>query len=108
MKTRRVKWLGVLALAAACHGSGSSSDGGAYGADAVGVAECDDYLATYERCVAKAPGDRQSTMRENIKRNRTAWRALAADPGARPGLAQSCKLARDSARTVTKSYGCEW
>lgn len=100
----------TIVVAGACHQSaGDGADGGGhYGADSVGVDECDSYLATYERCVDKAPAEQRTTMRENIKRNRAAWRTLAADPGARPGLAQSCKLARDSARTVTKAYGCDW
>ena len=101
----------VLLTCGACHSSGSdSSDAGAasYGADAVGIAECDDYLTTYERCVDKAPSEQRKAMRENIKRDRSAWRTLASDPGTRPGLAQACRLARDTARTTTQSYGCTW
>lgn len=99
----------VLALCA-CRGSGGSADADAssYGADAVGVVECDDYLATYERCVDKAPTEHRKSMRENIKRDRAAWRTLAEDPGTKPGLAQACRLARDTARTTTQAYGCQW
>lgn len=112
MKTsRRALWLaaGLALVTGSCHSkSGPRADASTYGAGAVGVHECDDYLTTYERCVGKAPVERRDVMRENLERDRRAWRALAADPGAKPGLAQSCRLARKAARGATSAYGCAW
>jgi hypothetical protein len=41
-------------------------------------------------------------------RTRTAWKGLAANPGARPGLPQTCALALDTARTTLKKLDCSW
>jgi hypothetical protein len=74
----------------------------------VGVAECDDLLASYERCIAGAPEERKKSLTAQMARNRAAWKGMALDPGARPGLPQACLLARETARTTTKGYDCAW
>jgi hypothetical protein len=104
--------LAVIAIVfvAACHrSSAAGADGGVDASDAVGVAQCDQYLADYESCIAAhVPDDRKKALTEQVARNRAAWRSMAADPGARPGLPQACLLARETARTATRAYGCTW
>ncbi len=98
----------TMAAAVACH---RSNDGGglAEASNAVGVAACDEFLADYERCVSDhVPADRKKALAEQISRERAAWRSMAADPGARPGLPQACELARETARGTTGTYGCRW
>jgi hypothetical protein len=77
--------------------------------DGVGIAECDDYLAKYSRCVdGKVPADQRKVFEESLARMRAAWKTMAADPGARPGLGQSCSLALETARSSLQQYGCAW
>jgi hypothetical protein len=96
--------------AASCHRShdGEGKDGGGVQAD-IGVAECDDYLAKYQRCIAdKVPSDRKQVFEDALGRTRASWKTLAANPGARPGLPQACSLARQTVQTTLKQYACAW
>jgi hypothetical protein len=61
-----------------------------------------------EQCIAHVPPDRKKPLEENLERTRAAWKALAANPGARPGLPQSCTLALETARTTMKQFDCAW
>jgi hypothetical protein len=106
--SRTLALIAIVFVAAACRRS-SGADGGVDASDAVGVAECDQYLADYESCIAAhVPDDRKKALTEQLARNRAAWRSMAADPGARPGLPQACLLARETGRTATRGYGCTW
>jgi hypothetical protein len=106
-----LSFLLLLVLASSCHRSQSeSSDGGAApSSQGVGVPECDDYLSKYERCIAdKVPSDHKKAFGDALDRTRTAWKTLAANPGARPGLPQACSLALQTAQTTLKQYACTW
>ncbi len=85
------------------HGGGTSSS-----SSDIGVPECDTYMEKYEQCLEHAPNEKQKALKENLDRTRSAWKALASNPGVRPGLAQSCNLAYDTARTALTEYGCTW
>jgi hypothetical protein len=100
----------LLAIAAACHrDTAADHDGGsAATAAGIGVPECDSYLGKYEKCIERAPADRRKPLHENLDGTRAAWKALADNPGARPGLAQACSLALDTARTSMTQYDCTW
>lgn len=75
----------------------------------IGVTECDDYLAKYEKCVAKrVPSENKKAFEENLARTRGAWTAMAQNAGARPGLGQACSLALDTARSTMAEYRCDW
>jgi hypothetical protein len=100
-----------------CHRSGDAGtarDGAAgVGAAAasgdVGVPACDDYLAKYAQCVSShVPAEKKKNFEDNLARTRSAWKALAANPGARPGLVQACDLALETARTSMQQYACTW
>jgi hypothetical protein len=100
----------VMIATIACHRSRSeeAAEGGAQPAS-IGVAECDDYLSKYQRCVAeRVPGDKKKAFEDALARTRTSWQALAGNPGARPGLPQACSLALQTARTTLKQYSCSW
>jgi hypothetical protein len=97
-----------LLLASACRSTGGANKRPS-SSDDVGVAECDDYLWKYGRCVGgKIPSDQRKTYEDSLARMRIAWKTMAADPGARPGLSQACSLALDTARTSMGQYNCEW
>jgi hypothetical protein len=99
----------ALVAASACSKSKDANNDDRDAANAVGVPECDKLLEEYERCVtAHAPEAQKKPLLDQLARNRAAWRSMARDPGARPGLPQACVLARDTARTTTKAFGCAW
>jgi hypothetical protein len=101
----------LAAAAASCHGTGAQAGdagGGEQSATTVGVADCDNYLAKYAQCIERAPSDRRKALHEDLDRTRAAWKSLAANPGARPGLGQSCHLASETARANMTQYGCTW
>jgi hypothetical protein len=100
----------LLASVPCCHRSreADANEGGSAQAD-IGVPECDDYLAKYQRCIAdKVPDDRKKSFDDALQRTRTSWKMLAANPGARPGLPQACALALQTAQTTLKQYACKW
>jgi hypothetical protein len=110
--------LAVFLMAEGCDscrasdGSGDRRDGSVgprTEAVGIGVATCDDYLAKYAACVVShVPGDKKKTFEDNLARMQASWKALAANPGARPGLAQMCGLALETARTSMQQYNCTW
>ncbi len=97
-----------------CHhgepSSGGSADAGtAATTSAVGIAECDEYLAKVYRCIAThVPSDRKKPLEDALSRNRIAWAAMAANPGTRPALGDSCRLALQTAQTTMQSFSCDW
>jgi hypothetical protein len=92
-------------------GSTGSTDGASSSASAsaaVGVPECDNYIGKLEECIAHVPADRKKALEDSLERTRATWRTLASNPGARPGLPQSCTLALQTARTTMKQFDCAW
>ncbi len=105
---------GVLNLFA-CHYVDSASadlDGGSAPTtktEGVGVPECDDYLSKVRRCIdSRVPGDRKKAFEDNLDRTGNAWKTLAANSGARPGLPQACGLALQSTQNAMQQYACAW
>jgi hypothetical protein len=77
--------------------------------DAVGVAECDQYLTAYESCLKdKVPAAARDMMKTSFETTRASWRQAAATPEGRAGLGATCKAARDAARQATAAYGCQF
>jgi hypothetical protein len=87
----------------------ASTTAAAPAGDKVGVAECDDYLAKVDKCVAsKVPEAARAQYRSGIEQTRKSWRDLAANPQTRGSLAAACKTAVESARQTYKGFGCEF
>jgi hypothetical protein len=100
-----------LATQPACHGTNGANgnDAGASSPTGLGIAECDDFLSKYARCIAdKAPPERKQVLQEGLERTRSTWSSLATNPGARPGLPQACSLALETAKITMKPYACSW
>lgn len=74
---------------------------------AIGVAECDDYLAKYEACVAdKVPEAARASLEASLDATRAAWAQAVATPGGRDSLAAACKSMHESSRPSMQAYGC--
>src|SRR6266516_2464436 len=98
----------LLGAVSSCRGSknqGPSVDARASQvAETVGVPECDEYLAKYEACVTvHVPDDKRKAFHDGLAQRRAAWRTMSENPGTRPGLAQACRLALDTARSSMQS-----
>lgn len=87
---------------------GSTTTGGASGIEIVGIAQCDEYIEKYTRCIRdKVPEPARESMEEAMAATTKAWKE-AADGPARPGLETACTAALDAARQATKAMGCVW
>jgi hypothetical protein len=81
----------------------------ATGENSVGVPECDEYLAKYEKCVTeKVPEAARPQLKQSVETMRSSWKQAASNPVAKPGLAQGCKQALETAKTAMGAYGCSW
>ncbi len=76
--------------------------------DAVGVAECDAYVAKYRRCSQKFPAVTQPTVLAELSRQATEWRIRAEDAEYRELLHTECAAAETEAMQQTSSMGCDW
>jgi hypothetical protein len=76
---------------------------------AFGVKECDDYFAGYTECVStKVPAPVRAAMVAALDQSKAQWKAAAATPEGRAGLAEACLRAKEAARASMQAYGCRW
>jgi hypothetical protein len=74
---------------------------------AVGIAECDNFITAYENCVSsKVPEAARAQLRNAVTTWRTEWKKLADNPQTRGTLAAACKTQRDATAAQMKTYGC--
>ena len=76
--------------------------------DKIGVAECDEYIAKVEACLAKVPAAGQPAVKSSLDTMRTTWKQAAATAQGKASLAAGCKAALDQAKTNYAAYGCSW
>jgi hypothetical protein len=95
-----ILWVAVVGTLIAGPGCGAEK--------VTGIAECDDYLSKYQKCVEHLPAERKEAFEQHLERTRAAWVALAKNPGTRPALHQSCSLSLEAARSSTAQYHCTW
>ena len=75
----------------------------------IGVPECDEYVSKIQKCVAdKVPAAAQAVLKQSFEKNIDAWKAAAATPQGKAGLAMACKTAMNAAKTSMGTYGCEF
>lgn len=75
-------------------------------ADSTGVAECDDYLAKYQACLAaKVPAAAQAALAQSLSTTRDVWKQTLA-AGGKDALKASCEMARSASRPSMQAYGC--
>jgi hypothetical protein len=108
---RWVVLLGLLALLLACKKLNKKSveESSAAAGDKIGVAECDEYLTKYEKCLKdKVPAMARGSLEQGMEQMRDAWKQAAQNEAAKAGLATGCKQALESAKATMGSYGCQW
>lgn len=77
--------------------------------EAVGIAECDNFINAYETCVSsKVPAAAQANLKASVTQWRTQWKKLADNPQTRGTLAAACKSQREATMTAMKAYNCTW
>ncbi len=87
----------------------SSSTSAAATGDSVGVAECDEFLTKYEKCVKdNVPAAAKPGLQQSIDTMRTTWKQSAQNPITKSALAQGCQQALEQTKTAMSQYKCEW
>lgn len=76
----------------------------------VGVASCDEYVASYVACIEeKVPEAEREAQRRVVFDNISSWKQTAAGGGgAEKGLQTACKIATEQAKRATREWGCAW
>ncbi len=101
-------WMIVLAASAALAGCGDKSSSTA-GADAIGVAACDDFLAKYAACVNdKIPAQARPAFEQSLQATRDGWKQALATPNGRDTLEAVCKQVKESTAAAVQAYGCSF
>lgn len=77
-------------------------------AEKIGIAECDDFLAKYEACIAKVPEAGRSAYKTSMEQWRDSWRKMAANPTTKAGLTQVCKTQMENSKQTLKAIGCDF
>jgi hypothetical protein len=79
------------------------------GGEKIGVAECDEYLDKYEKCItSKVPEAGRTAMKSGMDQTREAWKKAAATAEGKAALAAGCKTAMEAAKKATAAFNCEW
>ena len=75
--------------------------------EAIGVSECDTFLASYEKCVHdKVPEAARASFNSGMAQWRKSWHDLAKNPQTKATLASICKTQLDQAKQSMKAYNC--
>ena len=74
---------------------------------AVGIAECDNFIAAYENCVStKVPEAARAALKTSVTTWRTEWKKLADNPQTRGSLTAACKRQQEASAQQMKAYNC--
>jgi hypothetical protein len=74
-----------------------------------GVKECDEYLTKYTACVSsKVPEQSRAAFVAALDQSKAQWKAAAATPEGRAGLATVCTQALAATKQSLQAYGCSW
>jgi hypothetical protein len=96
-------------LACRSSGNGSGTEKTSTPDPQLGIAQCDEYLVKLRRCISEhAPAEKRKALEKNLAQTRASWTELAANPGTRPSLDQSCGFALRSAKATAQALSCEW
>jgi hypothetical protein len=78
-------------------------------ADAIGVAECDDFIKKYDACITgKVPEAARASYKSGIDQWRASWKKLAENPQTKSTLADVCKKSLETTKQSLSTYNCEW
>ena len=91
----------LLAACSSANGSGGKIE------DAIGVVQCDDYLAKVAACInEKVPEAQRMQLRTNVSAEYATWKEALANPTHRAALPQACTIAEEQAKDEYARYGC--
>lgn len=100
----------LAAVAAAClslSACSSASGSGGKIEDAIGVVQCDEYLAKVAACInEKVPEAQRLQLRTDVSAEYATWKEALANPTHRAALPQACTIAQELARDEYARYGC--
>jgi hypothetical protein len=88
-----------LALAG-CGGDG----GGRPGGGEIGVKECDEYFAAFERCLPKLPEDTREALKKAVDAQREGFKRTAQTAEGKTSLVGTCTTALENLR---KNPACQ-
>jgi len=76
----------------------------------VGIAECDNFIAAYESCVASKVTDEaaRANMRASVATLRSDWKKMADNPQTRSALTDACKRQRQTTMIAMRGFNCAW
>lgn len=78
-------------------------------AQAVGVPDCDEFLAKYSACIgAKVPPEHKDRMTSAIGQIRSNWAQVAQTPEGKAQLAAVCKQTADQLKQQVAALQCTW
>jgi hypothetical protein len=77
-------------------GGDKSGAAPASGPKSTGVKECDDYLATLEKCVKNAPSEAKALQEQGLKTARETYGKADVPATVKASWAASCKTANDA------------
>ena len=99
----------VLACGAPTNRNADAPSSPAPAGEAVGIAECDNFINAYETCVSgKVPEAARANLRAAVTTWRSEWKKLADNPQTRGTLAAACKTQRDATIAQMRAYNCAW
>lgn len=100
----------LAAIAAACLSLAACSPASGSGGkidDAIGVVQCDEYLAKVAACInEKVPEAQRTLLRTSVSQEYATWKEALANPVHRAALPQACAIAEDQAKDEYARYGC--
>ena len=105
---RMVVLVGLLAALMACKKFAKKGEASSSGGDQVGIAECDEFLSKYEKCLQGVPVAARPAMEQTIKQMRDNWKLAAQNPAAKAGIGMSCKQAMEGTKAGMAAYNCQW
>lgn len=74
-----------------------------------GIAECDEFLVKYTRCVwPHVNHSEREELEQALDEMRIGWTAAASNPSTRKAAAVACRAALDAARRTMSHFGCSW
>ncbi len=75
----------------------------------IGVPVCDNFLKTYETCIAsKAPAAQQGQMRTALEGVKANWRDVAKTADGKKSLEPVCKQTADTLKQQLAALNCNW
>lgn len=109
MKLKQMMLIALALLAlGACKKADQTSSAPVSG-DKVGVAECDEYIEKYQKCIGdKVPEAARDMLKSTFETAIKSWKEAAQTPEGKASLATACKTALDAAKQAMGTYGCSW